>query len=142
MPFLNSLVIPGSWLWSRVSFYFSDGYRNLNLHSRLLKPPGRLSLPSLPSLPRSRRRRFLMYNHSQLELTCPFSIGINFSTHQLVFTFIRLCQLSNFIFAFLHISNIILAFLPISYLPIFVSTGRPPFWLWGKYFSIYKNISI
>ena len=66
-----------------------------------------------------------MYNHSQLELTCPFSIGINFSTHQLVFTFIRFCQLSNFIFAFLHISNIILAFLPISYLPIFVATGRP-----------------
>ena len=65
-----------------------------------------------------------MYNHSQLELTCPFSIGINL-THQLVFTFIRFCQLSNFIFAFLHISNIILAFLPISYLPIFVATGRP-----------------
>ena len=78
----------------------------------------RLSLPSLPRSRRLSRRRFLIYNHSQF-------IGINFSTHQLVFTFIRFCQLSNFIFAFLHISNIILAFLPISYLPIFVSTGRP-----------------
>ena len=76
-----------------------------------------------------------MYNHSQLELTCPFSIGINL-THQLVFTFIRFCQLSNFIFAFLHISNIILAFLPISYLPIFVSTGRP-YIFHGHYYNSY-----
>ena len=79
------------------------------------------------------RRRLSIYNHSQF-------IGINFSTHQLVFTFIRFCQLSNFIFAFLHISNIILAFLPISYLPIFVSPGRSSYMVYDTYMCLYDKI--